>query len=127
MPSSPAPLTLAVLGGGNRAQLFFSLAAANPGAYRLVAGADRHAERRARLRALAGGSGFQEFVTAEALLAAPKLADVLIVGTQDAAHFAHALAGLQAGYDLLLEKPIATTPREVLKLARTTRDLGRRG
>ena len=126
MPSSPAPLTLAVLGGGNRAQLFFSLAAANPGAYRLVAGADRHAERRTRLRALAGGSGFQEFATAEALLAAPKLADVLIVGTQDAAHFAHALAGLQAGYDLLLEKPIATTPREVITLARTARELGRR-
>lgn len=121
-----SPLRLAVLGGGNRSQIYFAHAAKFPASYRLVAGADRHPERRARLRALAANPEFREFTTAEELLAAPRLADVLIVGTQDAAHFAHATAALRAGYDLLLEKPIATSIGEVIAVQKLARQLGRR-
>lgn len=37
-----------------------------------------------------------------------KLANLCIVATQDSQHVGHALAALNTGYDLLLEKPIAT-------------------
>lgn len=122
----PARLRLAALGGGNRSQIYFTHAAKLPAAYALVAGADRHAARRARLREISANPEFKEFPTAEALLASPRLADVLIIGTQDTSHFAHAAAALRAGYDLLLEKPIATSVEEVLSLSRLARDLGRR-
>jgi len=124
MPSSR--LTLAAVGCGNRTQVYLGLAARLPGAYRIAAAADRNPPRLAKVRALAQNPGFREFSTAEALLAAPKLADLLIIGTQDAGHFAHATAALRRGYDLLLEKPIATSVREVLAVERLARELGRR-
>ncbi|MBP7143504.1 MAG: Gfo/Idh/MocA family oxidoreductase [Opitutaceae bacterium] len=121
-----SPLRLAALGGGNRSQVYFLHAAKFPSSYSLVAAADRHAARRARMREISGLPGFREFSTAEELLAAPRLAEVLIVGTQDASHFAHAGAALRAGYDLLLEKPIATSPEDVLALRDLAGSLGRR-
>ena len=56
------------------------------------------------------------FKSAEELLSKEKLADVLIVATQDQQHIAHAMAGLQRGYDLILEKPIATTPEDCIAI-----------
>ena len=121
-----AALRIAALGGGNRSQIYFTHAARLASSFVLVAGADRHETRRARLREISANPDFREFPTAEALLASPRLADVLIIGTQDASHFAHASAALQAGYDLLLEKPIATSVGDVLALSRLARTLGRR-
>lgn len=47
------------------------------------------------------------FDSAESLLAREKLADVLILATQDRQHVAQALVALEKGYDILLEKPIS--------------------
>ena len=49
------------------------------------------------------------FTTWEHVFERPKLADVAVITTQDAMHLAPALAALDRGYDLLLEKPIAPT------------------
>ena len=49
------------------------------------------------------------FDSAESLLAREKLADVLIIATQDRQHRDHAVKALELGYDLLLEKPVAVT------------------
>lgn len=56
------------------------------------------------------------FGSAEELLSKGKLADVLFVCTQDKQHKDHAVKGMRLGYDLLLEKPIATNPRDVLEI-----------
>ena len=66
------------------------------------------------------------FSTAEELLQQPKLADVMIVATQDAQHRDHALQALNRGYDLLLEKPIATDPEAVRQIEETAHRLGRK-
>lgn len=42
----------------------------------------------------------------------PKMADFAIIGTQDNMHFEPALAFIEKGYNLLLEKPMAPTPEE---------------
>ena len=49
------------------------------------------------------------FASAEELLEQPKLADVLFICTMDSMHAAQAVAAMEKGYDLLLEKPVATT------------------
>ena len=41
-------------------------------------------------------------------------ADIVAIATQDAMHKEHAIAFLKKGYDLLLEKPIATSLDDVL-------------
>lgn len=56
------------------------------------------------------------FDSAESLLAREKLADVLIVATQDRQHRAHAMAALERGYDILLEKPVAVTVKDCLDI-----------
>lgn len=47
------------------------------------------------------------FDSAESMLAQDKLADVLIIATQDRQHVAQALVALEKGYDILLEKPVS--------------------
>ena len=41
-----------------------------------------------------------------------KFADLVIIATMDRDHFAPAMAAIEKGYNLLLEKPIAATPKE---------------
>ena len=52
------------------------------------------------------------FPTWEPLLALPKMADVALIATMDRDHYAPAMAAIEKGYNLLLEKPAAPTPEE---------------
>ncbi len=119
-------LKLAAIGCGSRTFIYFELAAKQPELYEIVAAADHTPARRAKARALSQNPNFQEFYDDRAILAESKLADVMIIATQDAHHFAHASAALRKGYDLLLEKPISTNLIDVLALEQLARELGRR-
>ena len=55
-----------------------------------------------------------------------KLADLLIVSTQDQLHLRHAVKGLDLGYDLLLEKPIAASQEECETILNKAQKLDRR-
>jgi predicted dehydrogenase len=122
----PKRLKLAAIGCGSRTFIYFELAAKQPELYEIVAAADHNAARRAKARELSQNPAFREFVDDVAILAEPKLADVMIIATQDAFHFAHASAALRQGYDLLLEKPISTNLRDVLALEHLAAGLGRK-
>ena len=65
------------------------------------------------------------FASAEELLAQPKLADVMIIATQDRQHVAQAVPALRKGYDILLEKPISNDPYAIMELLRTAHETGR--
>ncbi len=54
-----------------------------------------------------------------------KMANAVINATQDEMHHESTIPALQAGYDVLLEKPIATTLSETLHIIQTAEDLGR--
>ena len=120
------PLTLACLGCGARAQTYTQLAARRPDRFRIVAGADPVPERVEKIRQFAGGDGFRGFPDAAALLRAGKLADVLLIATQDDSHFEFCRAALGLGYDILLEKPISTRVEQVLEIERLARAAQRR-
>lgn len=64
------------------------------------------------------------FTTWEPLLELPKLADVAIIATMDRDHFGPAMAAIEKGYDLLLEKPIAPTPEECRKIQLAAEEKG---
>lgn len=66
------------------------------------------------------------FSSAEELLQQPKLADVLFICTMDSMHAAQAVAALRKGYDLLLEKPVATTLQDCIAVQEEAQKLGRR-
>lgn len=48
-----------------------------------------------------------------------KLADICVISTQDALHIVHAVKAMEAGYDLLLEKPIAVSEQDCAIIAST--------
>jgi predicted dehydrogenase len=124
--TAQAPLKLACIGCGARAQTYTQLAARHPDRFRVVVGADPVPERVEKIRLISGDPGFRGFSSAEALLSAGKLADVMIIATQDNCHFEHCQGALRLGYDVLLEKPIATRPDQVLAIGRLARETGRR-
>lgn len=120
------PLTLACIGCGARAQTYSALAARQPDRFQLVAGADPVPERVEKIRRLSGRADFRGFTSAEDLLGAGRLADVMLIATQDNFHHEHCVGALRLGYDVLLEKPISTRLDHVLEIERLAKRANRR-
>jgi predicted dehydrogenase len=95
-----------------------------PERYQIVAVADRDAAKTATLAALRAPGEIQVFDSDRSLFAAGKLADVLLICTQDADHFGHAMDAMDLGYDLLLEKPAAESLERCEELDRRAREKG---
>jgi len=64
------------------------------------------------------------FDSVESLLRAPKQADVLFICTPDDLHYDPAIAALNKGYHLLLEKPAARSVNECRHIAHLAREKG---
>lgn len=119
-------LSLAAIGCGGRTHAYLSLAAQSPAQYEITAAADPIPGRLERIRALSNNPRFRAFKDDIEILRADRLADIMIIGTQDADHYGPCKRAMEKGYDILLEKPIATRPEEVLELAAIADRLGRR-
>jgi len=106
---SSAPLRIAVLGAGGRGTLFGGIirdfkdwarvaAVAEPrDAYRCFFARTHHLEKANIFK------GWQDFC------ARPKMCDAVVLATMDRDHVGPAIACLEKGYHLFLEKPMATT------------------
>jgi predicted dehydrogenase len=119
-------LKIAVLGCGSRGRTYSKIIASLPERYRLIAAADPAETRRKAVTSLAPDGQIRAFENDQELFAAGKLADVLIIATQDAQHFDHAMAALELGYDILLEKPAAESLERCEEIDRRARELDRR-
>ena len=125
--TSMSPLRIVILGCGGRGRTYAGLAGQQPHRYRVVAGADPHADRVELVRRLGGDDpDFRSFSHTAACLAAGKLGDLVVVSTQDHDHIEPTLRAMELGYDVLLEKPIATDPASVLRLSEAATRLGRK-
>lgn len=122
-------IKLAGIGCGSRTRTYMKLAMEHADQFQIVAAADPVRCRAEQVRDFAPEeerAGIQLFEDADALLSQPKLADVVIIGTQDDYHFEPCKRALELGYDVLLEKPISKTLRETLQLRDLAAKLGRR-
>ena len=119
-------VTFAILGMGNRGTAYASKLLKYPEEAQVVAMADN---RRVRLDAANKHLHLPEemlFDGADSILAQPKLADYMIIATQDAQHKAHALKAMELGYDLVLEKPISNKLADVVEITNAAEAMGRR-
>jgi len=121
----PQPLTTIIVGAGHRGVLYASYATHHPDEFRVIGVADPDPVRRQRAQERFGFSETNCFETAADLAARGKIADTVINGTMDADHVPTTLPLLEAGYDVLLEKPICPTKDELLALLQTARRTGR--
>ncbi len=64
--------------------------------------------------------------SAEEMLAEPRLADIMIIATPDDCHVSQAVAALEKGYHLLLEKPIATSEEDCRRVLDAQKKSGKR-
>ncbi|BDS06721.1 oxidoreductase [Oceaniferula spumae] len=120
------PLTIATCGCGSRARTYSKIARTLGDRYSIVAGADPIPERLEAMREISGNDDFLAFSSADEMLEHDRLADVMIIGTQDQYHFEPAKKALEKGYHLLLEKPAAQTKEEVLELAQLAKKYDRK-
>jgi len=119
-----APKTIALIGAGDRGMIYARYALRRPDRLRVVAVAEPNEARRlaaARLFDLPPGRCYRSW---DELLAAPRLADGCVIATQDRLHVEPCLAALAAGYGVLLEKPMALTEIDCVRLADAARDSG---
>ena len=119
-------VTFAILGMGNRGTKYAEKALVFPDRMEVTAIADSRPVRTESANRFLHLPPEKIFSSGEEMLAAPKLADIMVIATQDAQHRDHALAALRKGYDLVLEKPIATTPEDCLAISEEAERLGRR-
>lgn len=114
-----APLRIAILGLGDRGLNAYAPCALRfPEKMKIAAVADPVEEKRLEAAKKYGVPQAMCFRTAEELLAQERLADVAFICTQDRQHCGHAVAALEKGYHLLLEKPIAPTLEECARVQR---------
>jgi predicted dehydrogenase len=119
------PLRFISIGAGQRgADVYGAYVLQNPDQIRLVAVAEPITERRRRFADQHDLGDDQQFTSWEELLARPQMADAAIIATQDHDHVGPALAALRAGYQVLLEKPMATTLEDCVALVKAAEESG---
>jgi predicted dehydrogenase len=119
------PVSVALLGAGSRGELNLgTLARRYPGRLRFVAVAEPLDARREGFVGKFGLDPKHAFRDWRELMDRPRLADAIINTLPCRMHFESTMAGLEAGYDILLEKPMALTPGQSIVLTETAAQKG---
>ena len=108
-------LTVAIIGLGNRGRMYVKKFADNG----VKVNATCEVNERI-LKAEADKYNVPEefrFTSDTAFFAKGKLADCLIIATQDRDHYGHAVSALNAGYNILLEKPVSPDFKQCQEIA----------
>ena len=115
------PITVVVIGAGNRGYTYARYAQKFPNAMKVVGVADLSDFRRERMQKEHNIPAENAFGHYNDFLSKPKMADAVIIATPDNLHYEPCMKALALGYDVLLEKPVAPTEKEcrdILKQAR---------
>ena len=115
------PVRIVVIGAGNRAHKYLEYARRNPEQLRLAAIVEVNDLRR---RAMADAFGLPDkycYAHYDDFFAEGLDADMVLISTPENAHFDPAVKAIDAGYHVLLEKPIAQRLDECREIARRAR------
>lgn len=119
------PVTAVIVGAGQRAMIYASYAEKYPERRRIVGVVEPDAKRRQLAASLYSIPAEQCFGSVHEMTAGPRLADAAINGTMDRLYVATTMPLLEAGYHVLLEKPIGISMAEVTELREAARQHGR--
>lgn len=116
--------TAVAISYGMRCTAYAWYAVKHPDEIDIVAVAEPDAGKREYAKKLHKIDDSKVFTDWREIAALPKMADFAIIGTQDNMHFEPAMALMEKGYDLLLEKPMAPTPLECKLIAEKAEEKG---
>ncbi len=112
-------VTAALIGAGDRGMYAYApYALNNPWKFKFVAVADTNDEKRKIFSRRYGIRENMCFKDYKDFFSRPKLADAVLICTQDKLHYEPAVMAMEKGYDILLEKPISTDPKECMAISR---------
>ncbi len=114
-----------LIGAGGRGMGYTNIMANEfPNDFEVVAVAEPIDDRRSYVQKKHNIPDEYCFTTWEPLLSLPKMADVALIATMDRDHFAPAMAAIEKGYHLLLEKPAAPTPEQCRAIQNAAEEKG---
>jgi len=119
-------LTAILIGAGGRGKNYTDIMKNMSEKYQLVAVAEPINSRREYIKNEHNISDDMCFTDWNPLIEKGKIADFAIISTMDRDHYAPAIAAIDAGYDLLLEKPIAPTPEECISICKHAEEKGKK-
>lgn len=117
------PVTAILIGAGNRGNIYADYALIHPDELNIIGIAEQDAVRNGRFARKHNIDADKRFYYWEDILKKEKFADAVIIATPDYLHAEPCLKALDAGYNVLLEKPIALTEHEcrlILDKAKST-------
>ena len=117
-------VTLLIAGCGARGSGYGRFALANPERAKVVAIAEPIPERRNAIGDAHNVPPEYRFNSWEEAARHPRLADAVLICTQDQMHEAPAIAFAQLGYDILLEKPMAPTADSCRRIVAAVKKAG---
>ena len=117
-------ITVAIMGAGSRGTTYARYAEKFPEAMKVVAVSDIKPNRRDGTAAKYGIAPDKVFGDFHEMLAAGRVADVLVIALPDDLHYEPAMVAMGQGYDILLEKPMAQTEEECRNLLKRQRETG---
>lgn len=115
------PLRVGIIGAGHRSVLYASHAETCPESMTIVAVADPSEIRRNETAERFHIPKENCFADAAQMAKAHPEMDAVINGTMDRLHVETTMPFIEAGYDVLLEKPICTNREDLMKLLQATR------
>ncbi|MEF3302097.1 Gfo/Idh/MocA family protein [Paenibacillus sp. GYB003] len=120
------PIRAVIVGAGHRSMLYASYSVSHADELRIAGVVEPDDVRRKAAMDAYNLAPERGYTSIEQLIAGPRIADVAFNGTMDHLHVATTLPLLEAGYDVLLEKPIGVSENEVRELQETANRLGRK-
>src|SRR5215470_16256873 len=122
----PSPIELILIGAGARGgDSYGPYALENPGEVRFVGVAEPNPIRRERFAQDHDLGADRCFASWEELIASGIRANAALVCTQDQMHVEPAVAAMEAGYHVLLEKPMASNLAGCVELIHASERTGR--
>ncbi|MCF6270845.1 MAG: Gfo/Idh/MocA family oxidoreductase [Melioribacteraceae bacterium] len=111
------PLTAIVIGAGNRGNAYPLYSKEYPEQLKIVGVAEPIGFKRERFAEKYNIPKGNIYTTWKHAMQKAKFADIMIITTMDNMHYEPAMAAINLGYDILLEKPIAQNIKQVQDIA----------
>ncbi|KAF8521736.1 streptomycin biosynthesis protein StrI [Hysterangium stoloniferum] len=121
---SVVPVTIAIIGAGNRGKTYASFALKNPSLCKVVAVAEPRTRTRTIFASTYQVPTSNVFTDWKDLIATGRLADAVIIAVQDSQHKDVVVACAHLGYHILCEKPLATSAEDCISMARSIKEAG---
>lgn len=109
-------ITAVIAGIGARGEVYGEYALNYPNDIEIVGFADPDTSKKGMFKKSHSIPDDMYFESWEDLLEKPRLADAIIICTQDNMHYEPTIKAIEKGYHVLLEKPMSTNPRECIEM-----------